>query len=348
METFWFWVVAGMLTLYVVLDGFDFGAGILSLFVAKTDSERRSVFAAIGPYWDGNEVWLIAGGGALFFAFPRAYSAGFSGFYLPLTLVLWLLMMRGLSIEFRSKEENALWRSFWDGCFFLASSLMALVLGVALGNLIRGVPMEADQYFTTPFFTNFLPGVKPGVLDWYTVSVGLFSVVALALHGALFFRLKLEGPVSERAEALVKPLWRTAFGLFVIVSFGTAYVRPDLSGGLFAKPLSLIFAAIALFAFGSIPRFLTSANPGRAFMASCVFLGGLLASAASALFPILLRSTDPSVGQDIDIYSDRPSALAMQFGSAVWFVAILLVLFYFVHLFRTFAGKVRIEDAQVH
>src|SRR5713101_7104639 len=135
METIWFTLVALMLTVYVVLDGFDFGAGILHLLVARTDEERRTVLGAIGPVWDGNEVWLVASGGVLVYAFPRAYSAGFSGFYLPLMIALWLLIMRGLAIEFRSRESNVLWRSFWDGAFALSSVLMAVVLGAALGNI---------------------------------------------------------------------------------------------------------------------------------------------------------------------------------------------------------------------
>src|SRR5260370_944031 len=142
METIWFILVASMLTVYVVLDGFDFGAGILHLLVAKTDAERRTVLGAIGPVWDGNEVWLVASGGVLFFAFPRAYAAGFSGFYLPLMIVLWLLILRGLSIEFRSREPNGLWRSFWDGTFALSSALMAIVLVAALANILRGWPLD--------------------------------------------------------------------------------------------------------------------------------------------------------------------------------------------------------------
>src|SRR5690348_10117101 len=144
METLWFTLIAITLAVYVVLDGFDFGAGIAHLFVAKNDDERRTVLAAIGPVWDGNEVWLIASGGVIFFAFPRAYAAGFSGFYMPLMMVLWLLILRGLAIEFRSRDENPLWRSFWDGAFAFSSTLMAVVLGAALGNLIRGVPLTAE------------------------------------------------------------------------------------------------------------------------------------------------------------------------------------------------------------
>src|SRR5262249_4246142 len=160
--------------------------------VAKTDEERRSVLAAIGPFWDGNEVWLLAGGGILVFAFPRAYSAGFSGFYLPLMMVLWLLILRGLSIDFRSMEASKLWRGVCDVTFFFSSTLMAIVLGAALGNVIRGVPLNSDGYFSGPLFTNFMLGPNPGVLDWYTVLVGVFALLALALHGALFLRLKTE------------------------------------------------------------------------------------------------------------------------------------------------------------
>src|SRR5438874_12308916 len=172
MEAIWFTLIALMLIVFVVLDGFDFGAGILHLLVAKTDEERRTVLAAIGPVWDGNEVWLVGSGGVLFFAFPRAYSAAFSGFYLALMIVLWLLVVRGLSIEFRGQLPNPLWRAFFDTTFAVSSTLLAIVLGASLGNVIRGVPIGADQSFVAPLFTNFGvrgPGAtEVGALDWYT------------------------------------------------------------------------------------------------------------------------------------------------------------------------------------
>src|SRR5262245_33062855 len=195
MNTLWFIIIAGMLAVYVVLDGFDFGAGIVHLFVARSDRERRTVLAAIGPLWDGNEVWLIAAGGLLVFAFPRAYSAGFSGFYMPLMMVLWLLLLRGISIEFRSHEANPLWRSFCDCRFTFSSVLLRVFLGAALGNVIRGVPLDQTCFFAGPLFTDFLPGRFPGVLDWYTVLIGLFTTAALAGHGALYLNWKTEGPV---------------------------------------------------------------------------------------------------------------------------------------------------------
>ena len=196
----WFAIVSAMLTVYVILDGFDFGAGILHRFVARTDEERRTVLAAIGPVWDGNEVWLMAAGGVLFMAFPRVYSAAFSGFYMALMIVLWLLILRGIAIESRSHQENPLWREFWDTTFSLSSALLALVLGAALGNVVRGVPLDATGSFAIPLFTDFQPGVHPGVFDWYTALVGAFTLCVLAGHGALLPCLE-----DNRSRAVSQP-----------------------------------------------------------------------------------------------------------------------------------------------
>jgi cytochrome d ubiquinol oxidase subunit II len=165
MEALWFALVSLMLAVYAVLDGFDFGAGVLHRFVARTDEERRTVLAAIGPVWDGNEVWLVAAAGVLFMAFPRAYAAAFSGFYMALMMVLWLLILRGVAIESRSHEENPLWREFWDTIFSFASILLAVVLGTSLGNVVRGVPLDGTGFFAMPLFTDFRPGRQPGVFD---------------------------------------------------------------------------------------------------------------------------------------------------------------------------------------
>ena len=217
MEALWFAIVAGMLAVYTVLDGFDFGVGILHRLVARTDEERRTVFAAIGPVWDGNEVWLVAAGGVLFLAFPRVYAAAFSGFYLALMIVLWLLILRGVAIELRSRQENPLWREFWDTTFSLASALLAVVLGVSLGNVVRGVPLDATGWFFIPLFTDLLPGSRPGVLDWYTALVGVFTLCVLAGHGALYLVWKTTGPVQARpgtgrpgVAGRACPLWLAA------------------------------------------------------------------------------------------------------------------------------------------
>src|SRR5215471_5928841 len=177
----WFWLVAAMITAYVVLDGFDLGAGVLHLFIAKTDAERRTVIRTIGPVWDGNEVWLIAGGGTLFFAFPVLYASSFSGFYLPLMMVLWLLILRGISIEFRSLVAGPLWPAFWDVTFCLSSALLAIFFGAALGNVVRGVPLDGQGYFFEPLWTDFRFGEDVGILDWYTILVGVAAYLALTL-----------------------------------------------------------------------------------------------------------------------------------------------------------------------
>jgi cytochrome d ubiquinol oxidase subunit II len=170
----WFWLVAIMIVMYVLLDGFDLGVGILHPFLAKTEEERSISIRSIGPVWDGNEVWLLAGGGTLYFAFPLLYASAFSGFYLALMVVLWLLIIRGASIELRTQMTLGVWRTFFDGMFCFSSALLAIFFGAALANVIRGVPLGADGYFFLPFWTNWLPGADPGILDWYTV-LGVIS-----------------------------------------------------------------------------------------------------------------------------------------------------------------------------
>ena len=186
----WFWIVAVMIVAYVVFDGFDIGVGILHLFVARTEQERQISVRSIGPVWDGNEVWLLAAGGTLYFAFPLLYASAFSGFYLALMIVLWLLIMRALGVELRMHIESHVWRAFFDGVFFISSVLLAIFYGAALANVIRGVPLGADGYFFLPLWTNWRLGPQPGILDWYTVIGGVLALVALALHGALYLRGK--------------------------------------------------------------------------------------------------------------------------------------------------------------
>jgi hypothetical protein len=203
MGTLWFWLVALMIAAYVLLDGFDLGAGAVHLFVAKTDEERKQVIASIGSVWNGNEVWLIATGGTLYFAFPALYASGFSGFYLPLMIVLWLLILRGISIEFRDHIRSAVWDPFWDFLFCASSLLLCVFFGAALGNVVRGVPLDASGYFFEPLWTNFRLGERIGILDWYTILVGLLALAALVVHGALWVVLKTTGPVRDRSVELV-------------------------------------------------------------------------------------------------------------------------------------------------
>src|SRR6266496_4947673 len=176
METLWFVLVALMLDAYVVLDGFDLGVGVISPLVARTPEERQLALRSIGPVWDGNEVWLLAAGGALFFAFPLLYASSFSGFYLPLMMVLWLLMLRGIGVELRSHVSDPLWWSFFDFVFSASSLLLAIFFGAAIGNVVRGVPLNSDGYFFEALWTNFRVGTNPGILEWYTVLTGVLAM----------------------------------------------------------------------------------------------------------------------------------------------------------------------------
>src|SRR6266567_5850957 len=216
MGKLWFWIVALMLTAYVVLDGFDLGVGAIYLWIARTDSERSQAIRTIGPVWDGNEVWLLAAAGTLFFAFPLLYATAFSGFYLPLMIVLWLIILRGISIELRGHSSGPLWRTFFEAIFCVSSALLAIFFGAALANVVRGVPIGSDDYFFLPLWTNFRAGDNPGILDCYTVLSGLLALVALSLHGALYLALKTQGPIEERAISLAQQAWMGALLLTAI------------------------------------------------------------------------------------------------------------------------------------
>ncbi|HSO41011.1 MAG TPA: cytochrome d ubiquinol oxidase subunit II, partial [Labilithrix sp.] len=272
MAATWYFLIAMMLGTYAVLDGFDFGAGVLHLVVAKTDAERREVLGAIGPVWDGNEVWLIASGGVLVFAFPRAYAAAFSGLYLPLMMVLWLLILRGIAIEFRSKVDHPLWKSGFDGIFAFASTVMAVVLGVALGNIVRGVPVDETGYFQEDLFTNFVGSIdgaaKLGAIDLYTSLVGVFALATLAAHGATFLVWKTTGPVHERSVKAARRLWPAVLGLGGALTAATALTQPahfaEFAHRWWIWPFPVFAVGCALLC----PRAVAAGQEGRAFLLS--------------------------------------------------------------------------------
>src|SRR5258706_3806729 len=244
MVELWFGIVTVMLTLYVVLDGFDLGAGALHLLVARSDAERRQVLAAIGPFWDGNEVWLLATGGALFVAFPQVLAAGLSGFYFAIFLVLWCLILRGISIEFRSHVRDPLWRAFWDATLGLASTLLAVFFGAALGNLIRGLPIDERGWFGVALFTNWSGQPPVGILDWYTVLVGVFALAAVMLQGATFLAWRTSAAVEARSRTLAA---RLALGLAVawpLVTWATVAVNPAMFRAFATRPLAWLALAV--------------------------------------------------------------------------------------------------------
>jgi cytochrome d ubiquinol oxidase subunit II len=348
MQSAWFFLVAGMLVTYAVLDGFDFGAGIAHLFVAKTDSERRQVLGAIGPFWDGNEVWLIAAGGVLVFAFPRAYAAAFGGLYLPLMMVLWLLVLRGVAIEFRSKLAHPLWRAGFDGVFAFASAVMAIVLGVALGNVIRGVPIDATGWFHEDLFTDLSAssrggGARLGAIDLYTALVGAFALVLLGAHGATYLVWKTSGAVNARATKLASRLWPAALVLAAAVTASTAAWQPEHLASFAARPWLWPLPLAAVAAGAVAVRALRRREELRAFGASCTFLATLLVVTAGTLYPTILRSTvDPRFSLDAFNASSARATLAI--GLAVWIPAVVLSALYFTYLYRSFRGKVTLDD----
>ena len=342
METFWYATVTLMLAVYVALDGFDFGVGIVYPFVAQTEQERRMALASIGPVWNGNEVWLIGAAGVLFLAFPKAYAAGFSGFYLALIIVLWLFMVRGLALELRSHLDHPLWRQFCDVSFSGASLLLALVFGAALGNLIRGVPLNREGYFFVALWTDFSTGPQPGILDWYTILTGLASVAILVLHGANYLAMKTQGELYARAVAAAKLVGWLALGSAVVVWLGITVVQPSFRLNYTAHPLGYVLpvgGAIALVATLVLRR---QQRDVAAFMTSSLFIVAMLGSIAWGCYPnILIATTDPA--NSLTIFNAATDAYGLQVG-LVWFlIALVLIIAYQVYAHHAFWGKVPIH-----
>jgi cytochrome d ubiquinol oxidase subunit II len=342
-ETLWFCLVALMVAIYVVLDGFDLGVGILHLLVARTDRERRTVIGSIGPVWDGNEVWLLAAGGVMYFAFPALYASSFSGFYLPLMMVLWLLILRGLSLELRSHVDTAIWRSFWDVTFGFSSTLLAVFFGAALGNVVRGVPLHPDGYFFLALWTNFLPGTDAGILDWYTVSIGVAALVALTMHGALWLALKNEGEIRDRAKAIARRAWWAVAMITALITALSFWVQPHLKENFSKYPWGYIFPVLAIAGLIGIRLWDRQEGELIAFLASATYICGMLTSAAFGVYPYVLPSNgDPSLG--LTIYNAVAPEYGLSVGLRWWIPGMVLAAGYFFYVYRHFAGKVRLEE----
>jgi cytochrome d ubiquinol oxidase subunit II len=347
METLWFMIVAVMVAAYVVLDGFDLGAGALYLSVARTSDDRRRILRAIGPVWDGNEVWLISAGGTLYFAFPLLYASSFSGFYLPLMMVLWLLMLRGIGIELRAHMENPVWVGFFDLIFCFSSAALAIFFGAALGNVVRGVPLGADGYFFEPLWTNFRTNVgnaatPPGILDWYTILTGVIALVTLTAHGAIYLAVKTENDLQTKVRNVALRAWPLQVLLTILGLAATLYIRPTVLDNYkhyaigYLVPL-IVFASLAAIIYG-----IRNSQYKVAFVASSLYIVGMLVGAAFALYPVVLPSSnDPA--RSLTIYSTAAAHHGLTVGVTWWSLGMLLTLTYFTFLFRMFRGKVRLE-----
>ncbi|MDE3039355.1 MAG: cytochrome d ubiquinol oxidase subunit II [Nitrospirota bacterium] len=342
METFWYAIVTLMLTMYVVLDGFDFGVGILYPFVTRTETERCTVLDSIGPVWKGNEVWLVASGGLLFFAFPRAYAAGFSGFYLALVMVLWLLIFRGLALELRSQLSHPLWRQLWDLAFSGASFFLAIVFGAALGNLIRGVPLNPEGYFFVALWTDFTPGPEPGILDWFTLLMGLASAAILMLHGANYLAMKTDGDLYLRAAASAKRTGWIAIVLTCIAMLASPFVQPALRLNYTAHPLGYLFTVTGALALIATVVFRRWQHDVAAFATSSLFILAMLGNVAWGCYPnLLIATTNPA--SSLTIFNATAGAYGLRVG-LVWFLfGFALVITSQVYVHRAFWGKVRLD-----
>jgi cytochrome bd ubiquinol oxidase subunit II len=342
METAWFMIVAFMLVCYVVLDGFDIGAGIIHYVVGRNDLERATAIRAIGPVWDGNEVWLLATGGTLYFAFPALYAAGFSGFYLPLIMVLWLLIMRATGIELRHQLDNHMWTSFWDFVFCLSSVLLAIFYGAALGNVIRGVPLDATGYFFEPLFTHWGVTGETGILDWFTVLSGLVAFLALSIHGANYLALKTEDPLNSRARKIVSVGWYFLVVVTIASLVAVMNVRPTILDNYYSMPVGWLIPIAVIASLGAIKYFNGKGQDKQAFLASSVYLAMMLGGAVFGLYPTVLPALDPQYS--LTIHNAKAGEYGLSVGIIWWTIGIAIAIGYFTFLFRTFKGKVAVNE----
>lgn len=330
----WYLLVGVLLTGYAILDGFDLGTGILYLFVAREDRERRTLLNAIGPLWDGNEVWLLTGGGAIFAAFPPVYATVFSGFYLALVLLLFALIARAVSFEFRSKVESLRWRTFWDGAFAFGSFLPALLLGVALGNMVRGIPLDPRGEFSGNFFT---------LLNPLALLVGLTAVTLFVRHGAVFLATKTEGALLGRILGWERGARWTFLGLYFLTTAAASVIVPDRFANFLTHPVGWVFPFLVLAASFLAGWALERGRRGLAFFLSSLVCAGLMGTVGWSLFPKLVPSTtDPSLSLTAANASSSPLTLTVMLVIAV--VGVPVVLAYTVYIYRIFWGKVVMEE----
>lgn len=327
----WFVLLGVLIAGYAVLDGFDLGVGILHPFV-EGDLERRLSLNSIGPVWDGNEVWLVTAGGALFAAFPEAYATAFSGFYTAFMLLLTTLIFRAVAIEFRSKQPAPRWRAAWDGIFAAASFGAALLLGTAFGNVIAGVPLDADRNVTS----GFLDLLRP-----YPLAVGATTVVLFALHGAIYLALKTEGDMQARVRRWVRPLTICFMLAYALTTLATLLFHPHMVERIRQEPLWFGVVAASVLAVANIPREIFHGREFRAFLSSSATIGLLLALAGIGLFPTLLRS-EPAPERSLTIYNAASSAKTLGIMLTIAVIGIPVVLAYTTAIYWIFRGKVRL------
>jgi len=331
LNTIWFLLVGILFTGYAILDGFDFGVGILHLFVKK-DEDRRILLNSIGPVWDGNEVWLVTGGGALFAAFPGAYATVFSGFYNAFMLLLAALIFRAVSIEFRSKEPGKAWRQGWDIAFSVGSFLAAFLIGVALGNITRGIPLDAQGDFIGTFV---------GLLNPYSLLLGVTVVALFAMHGAIFLVMKTEGELQATIKGWVPRLIGIFLVLFLSFNVATFFECPDLVAVMMTRPHGFLILALDIAVALSIPRMIHKGAEFGAFLMSALTMVLLMAVLGISYFPhIVMSMPDPS--NSLTIYNCASSQKTLGIMLIIAIIGIPIVLAYTVSIYWIFRGKTRL------
>ena len=330
----WFFLLGVLLIGYAILDGFDLGVGMLHPFAAHNDHDRRIVINSIGPLWDGNEVWLVTFGGALFAAFPEAYSSIFSGFYDALMLVLLGLILRAVSIEFRSKQQSSLWRSFWDWVFFGSSVLTTFVFGVAVGNAVRGIPLDERHNFNGTLFDLLHP---------YCVSTGILAVTMFALHGSIYLYIKTEGELQKR----IIPLMWKAYGFFLVAfilnTMFTLQAVPRATHNFDEHPWLWGVAVMNVLAIANIPRAIFGGSPRYAFFSSCSVIVAFVFLLTAALYPNLVTSTVEPESHSLSIFNAASSEKTLGIMLLFALIGMPGVIAYTSVVYWTFRGKVRLE-----
>ena len=334
----WFAIVALLLAAYVVLDGFDLGAGAIHRIVARTDEERRAVISAIGPFWDGNEVFLLAAGGALFVAFSKVLAVVLSGLYLAVVLVVWALLLRGIALELRSHLRDGLWRTFWDAVLQLSSAGIALLLGVALGNVLRGFPLQSDGYFSLDLFSLDSPRRALAVVDGYTFSTGVLGLMVIAAHGARFLATRTEGALRDRCARLANGMALPIAAAWAIITWLSWVYAPAAVGSFPSRPLAQVLLAVAVVALTVSWERGRSGHARAAFLGSSLLVLALIGLAAASVYPVLLRSTRPDM-PSMTVQSSASPDVSLAAGLRWWLVAAALVVGYFVNLFRVHSGR---------
>ena len=334
LQIFWFVTVGFFLAGYAILDGFDLGVGIMHMILARTDQERRLMMNAIGPLWDGNEVWLVVFGGALFAAFPEAYATAFSTYYLPLIFVLFALIFRAVSLEFRSKSAHPLWRLAWDVGFVGASSTASLIFGVAVGGTILGLPLNERFVYTGDLARLFHP---------YALLVGALTLALFAMHGTIYVYLKTEGQLQQRAHAW---MWRT-FGVFLVLymmaTIATLQLAPHATANFSRYPAAWIIVLLNVLAIANIPRAIHQGRPGYAFVSSCATIAALAFLYGAALYPNLIISAGQPA-HSLTIANASSSHGTLQLMQYIAFLGAPLVLTYTAIIYWVFRGKVKLDS----